>query len=269
MDTGESLSVRLARPEDRNAILTLATGDEDYVPRVLDTWFAEGWLFVGDLAGSVVALTHLVGLSPNVGWLEGARVRPDLRGRGIASTMLGWIKRYSADLGMNTLRMAVGTDNVASMRHVEKCGFRKVARFAQLEFGTLYTIDVAVRSSEPPADREILRLYHGMYSRGFRWEELNDDVLWTYSQSGAFLQVNGSRLLVTDQNKKGPVKSVQVGYAEPSQDFLGSALSYFYTRLYDRVRITLPPELGSCCPSGYLKKTEFFVYQFTPGVDGF
>lgn len=265
MAAGDALSVRLARTQDRKAIIELADGNGDYMPRVLDSWFGEGWLFVGDLAGSVVALTHLVSLRSGVGWLEGARVRRELRGKGIASAMLEWIKHYSGGLGMRALRMAVGTDNVASIRHVEKCGFRKAARFAVLEFGTLYCTDVRAHPSEPPANQETLQLYRGMYSRGLRWEDLDNNVLSAYSQSGAFLQVNGSRLLVTGHGKTGSAMTVQVGYAEPRQGFLEGVLSHFYTKLYSAVRITLPPELEGYCPSGYLKRSEFFVYQFTFG----
>ncbi|MEA3510146.1 MAG: hypothetical protein U9R51_01805, partial [Actinomycetota bacterium] len=66
-------------------------------------------------------------LSPTDAWFHAARVRPDLRGRGIAAEVSVALRGWAAEQGAAVGRLLVEDWNEASIRHVEKTGRRRVA----------------------------------------------------------------------------------------------------------------------------------------------
>ncbi|MET1232718.1 MAG: GNAT family N-acetyltransferase [Candidatus Limnocylindrales bacterium] len=109
--------MRRARASDREAVLSFATrtfDGWDYIPQVWDEWITadEGVLLVATRPDEdrPIAVTRVVLLSDDEGWLEGIRVDPVLRGRGVATNLqiaeLAWahahhlrVVRYMTDQG--------------------------------------------------------------------------------------------------------------------------------------------------------------------------
>jgi putative acetyltransferase len=56
-------------------------------------------------------------------------VRPDLRGRGIADTILRQLADVAAAGGCTLLRLETGTEQRAALRFYERCGFARCAAF--------------------------------------------------------------------------------------------------------------------------------------------
>src|SRR5256885_15992141 len=84
------LVIRRARPSDKRDVLAAVRtiwGGHDRVPDVFDRWVTHrtGPFFVAESAGRVVGMGKLTGVSPTEAWLEGGRVAPRWRRKGIAT----------------------------------------------------------------------------------------------------------------------------------------------------------------------------------------
>ena len=128
------IAVRRARPDDRDAVLAFAstTWDGwDYVPDAWPHWIAapDGVLLVATTQEDdrPIAVVRIALLSDDEGWLEGIRVDPALRGRGVATNLqiagLAWARAH----GLRVLRYATGHGNEASLKLGAHHGFVRVA----------------------------------------------------------------------------------------------------------------------------------------------
>lgn len=132
----DSLIIRPARAADRNVVMALVAqiwDGEDYIPEVWDEWLAapHGELTVAELAGRVVCLSKLTRLRPGVWWLEGMRVDPAFRGRGIATVVTRYQVQLAERLASGQLGLGTSSENEAVHRLVEHLGFARVAAFVK------------------------------------------------------------------------------------------------------------------------------------------
>lgn len=128
--------IREARKEDQNAIEEigrLTWEGHDYLPRVFRRWLFDGNFFVVEEDGKAVATAKLTKLPCGVGWMEGLRVHPSYRGRGLARKLQEHLislgKRMASRGELETLMYATYTKNEASIHLGLSTGFRIVKRF--------------------------------------------------------------------------------------------------------------------------------------------
>lgn len=129
-----SLTIRPARPEDRDAVAAISAqiwDGEDYVPEVFDDWVADprgefSLVFDGE---QLVAFGKLTELREGEWWLEGLRVDPAHRGRGIARLAHNHAVALADRVGSGVLRFATSDHNVAVHRLAEQSGFEQIASF--------------------------------------------------------------------------------------------------------------------------------------------
>ncbi len=138
-----AISVRRARPGDTHAVLDFAraTWDGwDYIPSVWRSWLhaPDGVLLVAtpnvrrelDLYGRPLHLDRPIGiarvamLSPDEAWLEGLRVDPGVRNRGVARLLHGACLAWARAQGATSVRYATGAGNEGSHRLGAHHGFR-------------------------------------------------------------------------------------------------------------------------------------------------
>ncbi len=127
--------IRAARPEDRDAVLAFCQQTwewGDYIEHVWDQWLNDpnGLLLVATIDGQPVGLSHLKMINATDAWLEGMRVDPAYRKRGISTalnnTMLGEaMKRGATKAGLIT-----ESTNTASISLSERGHFRRVGAYA-------------------------------------------------------------------------------------------------------------------------------------------
>lgn len=128
------LGVRPAELSDRPALVAIAaqTWDgEDYLPRVLDAWYADphGGFYVATIEGQVVGVTKVTRLADEEWWLEGLRVRPGYEGNGIARILHHFALNQVRSLGSGVVRFSTASDNAPIHMLARETGFERVARF--------------------------------------------------------------------------------------------------------------------------------------------
>src|SRR3989442_9938933 len=126
--------VREAKPSDKKPLMHFVTktwGGHDYIPSVWDEWLRDkgGKMFVVEVDEKLVGMNRVRLLKDGTGWLEGVRIHPDFRGKGLASLLGEKSMKYASNLGVSTFRLASSSRNKAAHRQVAKMGFSEVARF--------------------------------------------------------------------------------------------------------------------------------------------
>ena len=135
------IRVRRGRAEDTEAVLafTRSTWDGwDYLPDVWALWLdaRDGAVFVAEAAataghppGRPIAVGRIALLAPGESWMEGLRVDPAVRGRGVATSFqfaeLTWVQAQ----GATVVRYATGETNEASLRLGARHGFSPAGRW--------------------------------------------------------------------------------------------------------------------------------------------
>jgi GNAT superfamily N-acetyltransferase len=145
------LIFRPARPEDKPRVLEITAhtwSDGDYIPEVWDDWLADpkGEFTVAELDGVVVALAKLTSLGQDQWWLEGLRVDPERRLKGIGQAMNTYHVELARKLGGRVIRYATGIRNEGSHRIAERAGFHVLTRF----------VERVAEKLEGPAERDEL-----------------------------------------------------------------------------------------------------------------
>ena len=132
--------VRLAKPEDKRQLMSFIKdvwGGHDYIPRIWDDWLRDetGKMFVVEADGVPVGMSRVEFLEDGSAWLEGARVHPDFRGRGLA-TMLGEsTMRIAMDRGVKVFRLTSWSRNKAAHRQIARMNFKESSRISPYEPG--------------------------------------------------------------------------------------------------------------------------------------
>ena len=132
------LEVRRAREDDREAVLAFCTQTWDWGDYIADVW--DDWLhdeqcalFVATLDEQPVGVANLRMLNATEAWLEGMRVDPAHRQRGIANALFE--AQISEALRRNALtaRLITESTNAASIRLIERNFMRRVNAYAPFD----------------------------------------------------------------------------------------------------------------------------------------
>jgi GNAT superfamily N-acetyltransferase len=189
---------------DRPAMLEICADvwdGEDYLPQVFDEWVTApgGQLTAAELDGRVVALGRVTRFAPGEYWLEGLRVHPGYRGRGLAAAMHNYhvdLWRRSGEGG--TLRLATDSENHASLKLCERTGFAKIFEFT---FAVAEAADAShrftrVSASEASRAFDLIRHLpayaeqHCLCDLGWKWRALTPAYLAGRIAAGAVYQWN-------------------------------------------------------------------------------
>jgi len=155
---------RRARPEDEAAVRALSAHiweGEDYVPERFHDWLADetGQFTVVYDGDALVALGKLTELGPGEWWLEGLRVHPDHRGRGLARQLHNYAVQLAGEIGRGVLRFSTASSTKATHKLAETTGFRLINRRlpAEKEIEADSHMDTTVFTVVKPADLPQLR----------------------------------------------------------------------------------------------------------------
>ena len=135
----DTLEVRPARPEDRDAVLAFCAhtwDDGDYIEYAWDNWLRDqqeqrSVLLVGLLAGQPVALNRVVMVSEDEAWLEGMRVDPAYRRMGFGAVITSRGLVAARERGAHVARLITAEDNHAVQAMIARFGFVRVAEMVR------------------------------------------------------------------------------------------------------------------------------------------
>ena len=233
--------IRPARASDAEAIASF-TKDTfewgDYVPEAFPSWLnqpASHMVVAVDDDDSAIAMSRGRLVSATEAWFHAARVHPEWRGRGIAGEMADVLRAWAGAEGAVVGRLLIEDDNTASIRHVEKIGFRRVTSVVR---GTKPVGDaspspdgnggrrVQSRLRARPAHAteatpafaswsfgELGRATRGLVGSHWTYARLTVDHLAAAAKSGSFWEIGGG-WAVTDIEEG----SLEVGWLETRPD---------------------------------------------------
>jgi GNAT superfamily N-acetyltransferase len=126
--------MRDARPGDKAAVLafTRRTWGEygDFIPRVWDSWIGDrgGRFIVAELDGVPVGTAKITDFGGGEIWLEGLRVNPEYRGKGIARAINVEVIRTLGRMRPRAVRYCTGRTNWGSRHIGSRFGFEIAVR---------------------------------------------------------------------------------------------------------------------------------------------
>ena len=127
------LVVRPMRMADKPAVMRISSRiweGNDYVPLFFDRWVKESGFWAGELQGRLVGYGKATELSPGEWWLEGLRVDPGCRNRGIGKELSRRVLQSTLDERPGSLRLATADVNQESMHIIETVmGFKLICRY--------------------------------------------------------------------------------------------------------------------------------------------
>jgi GNAT superfamily N-acetyltransferase len=127
------LLVRHMTMADKPAVMRISSriwDGHDYVPLFFDRWVREGGFWVAELRRRIVGYGKATELSPGEWWLEGLRVDPDCRQRGIGKELSRQVLYRTLDERPVSLRLATADVNQESMHIIETVmGFKPRAHY--------------------------------------------------------------------------------------------------------------------------------------------
>jgi ribosomal protein S18 acetylase RimI-like enzyme len=186
------LIVRPARADDQDAILAFCQHTfrwGDYIPRVWNDWLRDsgGQILIAEWDHQPVGMLHVAFLDDGIAWLEGMRVHPDHRRRGLASAMDAYGRACARARGCGAARLVTGKNNLASQSTLDALGYRRVVAFNEWETKSLARGAPLARVASGRDAARILNLWrdsktyaasHGVLpDPRWRWRPLSDDRL--------------------------------------------------------------------------------------------
>ena len=116
------MEIRNAEEDDRGPVLefckdTFSWGD--YIADVWDKWRSTGGLYVSEQDGMVVGVYHVAFLAKEA-WVEGMRVHPKYRKKGLGTSMMSHAESV---IGTGTVRLVIESENNPSIQLVKSMGY--------------------------------------------------------------------------------------------------------------------------------------------------
>lgn len=155
-----SLTIRQARPDDREAILSFTQQtwpqlDGDYIPRVFDEWLETDGptqrTLVATVDGTAVGICQGVLLTEHEAWAQGMRVDPEYRDRNISAELTEAVFEWAGDRDATVCRNMVFSWNAAGLGLSRAAGFEPLSEFRWVEPTPDADADPALEARSDPA----------------------------------------------------------------------------------------------------------------------
>ena len=117
------LLVRPVTMADHAAVLRVSAriwGGNDYVPMFFERWVSEGGFWAVEMRNKLVGYGKATELAPGEMWLEGLRVDPDCRSRGVGKELSRAVLHRTLESRPVSLRLATADVNHESVHIIEK-----------------------------------------------------------------------------------------------------------------------------------------------------
>ena len=274
--------IRRALSSDKDRVLEFCKNTwpgGDYIPDVWDAWIRgpKGSLLVASASGVPVGLGHYYFQTRKLVWLEGLRVDPAYRGRGIAGKVNGALTKDAVAKGAVLAGLCTGIQNFASRRHVEKVGSKILQRFDRLDSTQ------ALQRKPPNVSRlhkyepglwKFVRLqpefpeFRGLYSDGWTWYPVTPQSLRRSARGSGLVVANsgGETSSVGILSSEGRRLTLGFFAGEKSQaEHVARYSRYLLSKAgFQRVRTLLPHGsslVGVFKKAAFKNASSILVYQ--------
>ncbi|MFX1607337.1 MAG: GNAT family N-acetyltransferase [Promethearchaeota archaeon] len=128
--------IRSLHLSDRDDVLEIARNTwegHDYIPYLFDTWLEDRHSHTAAIEqeGHVVALANLrVIENGKTGWMEGLRVHPTYRGKGLATLLTQHVVKVANEIPVERIRYTTAVGNKRSLHLGEKVGMTRSSTLA-------------------------------------------------------------------------------------------------------------------------------------------
>ena len=275
------IEVRLARAGDKDGVLAFCQNTfswGDYITDAWDRWLADndGQMLVGVVDQQPVALIHIAFIDDGVAWLEGMRVHPNFRRRGIGGAVDQAARALARSRGSRLARLATSIRNIPAQKTLAKESYTCIARFNEWEAEPA-RIDFSAprRGARNDTDR-ILELWRTasrsttrelMQDRHWRWTGLSRARLLDYVHAGEVRIVDGGfALLLTfdEQDWSGANLHALVGDEESMFTLAQAARGEVAYRGYQHIEAMLIDHLpvnAALERAGYRRDSGMLIYE--------
>ena len=272
------LVIRRARASDKRDVLAAVRslwGGNDRIPDVFDSWVTHrtGPFFVAESAGRVVGMGKLTVVSPTEAWLEGGRVAPRWRRKGIATALIAHRIAYAGERGVRVMRFSTASDNTPIHRAAKTFGFALVRRLARYE--------APAREGAAPArarrahERAVLRRVGPLVQRrsSWEWREITRHDVGTAIARGRVLVSDdrvGAAAVLGERDEDSMTVVAIGGGARPLRDLLVGLRAEAHRRRLEDVSFyaSRAAERRAARSAGYRRPWSGEAYLFEKRFDG-
>lgn len=199
------LKLRDALRGDRAAVFEFCKntwpGYGDYIQLVWDRWMKErgGRFILAELRGKPVGIAKVSEFSKGEVWLQGLRVAPALRRKGVANQINIEVLRTVKRMNPRVVRFCTASRNWASRHIGEKFGFKLAARFrffwVKSRKGTVRGRVAGASDFDAAYDfimnSRFLKTSGGLMAEGWVFREFSARLLRKYIRDGAVMIIDG------------------------------------------------------------------------------
>jgi len=130
------LDARPLKASDIPAILEITKktwGGHDHLPTIIHSWLSNPQCHpvVLEIEGNVVAVSNIRAIDNEItGWMEGMRVHPKLRERGVAKHLTNKLVEIASEKGFKRIRLVTATENPAPQKLARSVGMNVIDKYS-------------------------------------------------------------------------------------------------------------------------------------------
>jgi len=223
------MRIRLANEYDKEYIMSWIKeiwGGHDYIPYVWDDWLNDprGSLYVVDDEGRAIALWHIIWLD-NTAWLEGMRVKPDYRNRGIATMATKYSIKLAGERRVKDVMLLTSSTNKPVIRIMEKLGFENVSRYKRVKIMEISMTGITSKIKYDLKWDYLTRKYYRLKENNF--------IIGYYKRPWIFTELNKEEFERSLRKKKIYVSEDRDAMAIIGRPFKRRDRKVFYIRYLD------------------------------------
>jgi len=277
------VEIRRAKASDKEPLMRFIRhiwGGHDYIPWVWDEWIADksSALFVVEVDGVPVGMNRMRYMPDGSGWLEGVRIHPGYRGKGLASMLGRASMEVGSKKGVKIYRLTSHSRNWRAHRQVRKLGLREVSRLSVYEApkGMRFGAVSGVRTVKPEEAKDAFdamrntrefQLGGGLYWDTFTASKLSAEIVAREAEAGDVLSL-GSALALAKIGGEGSHQWRQVCFlCGEASDSMSLVRHVFGRRERVRAawRIVYLPQgskiIGALRAAGFRRAAPMVVYE--------
>lgn len=223
------LRIRKAKTSDKESILkfcqdTFSWGD--YIPSVWDAWLKDGGLTVIENDNEPLGMCHHDFLKNQI-WIEGLRVNPSFRRRGLASRLVRYSEKIAKRRNCTVSRMLIAQENRKSLKMAKSLGYIIESRWWLYYTKPRKRKSKAIAVSNPTCVKE---LAFQTFTESWRWYELDRHIIRRLVRNGRIIAYKNAIGIWNKSNIDDCI--VQLGYLQGTTSAIQEIIKFIQNKGY-------------------------------------